>query len=222
MSVELPGEHTRLRRLPEKARYDEATLYAILDEAPYCHVCATVDGLASALATLHAREGSTLYLHGSQSNALLRATLAQERTVATATIYDGLRLARSGFESSVAYRSAVVVGPCREISDLDEKRRVLDLLVDHALAGRSREVRPATQRELRLTLVVALTIDEGAGKVSDGPTDDDEDDLALEVWGGLVPARLVYGEPVGDGRGAMADGRVTLPASLRRLGGARD
>lgn len=222
MSVELPGERTRLRRLPEKARYDEATLHAVLDEAPFVHVCATVDGLASALATLHVREASTLYLHGSQSNALLRAALAQERAVVTATIYDGLRLARSGFESSVAYRSVVAIGPCREVDDLDEKRRVLDLLVDHALPGRASEVRPATERELRLTLVVALAIVEASVKVSEGPTDDDEDDLALEVWGGLVPARLVYDAPVGDGRGAMATGAVPLPASLRRLGATRD
>ena len=212
-----PGERTRVRRLPEKARYDFETIGAIFDDAPFCHVSAAVEGLAMALPTLHAREGKTLFLHGSNSNALLRAALDQPRVVVTATNYDGIRLARSGFESSIAYRSALVMGPLREIEDLAEKRRILDLLIDQVLPGRSREVRPASERELRLTLVVALAMEEGSAKVSQGPTEDDEADLALPVWGGVVPARLTYGEPIPDGRGAMASGAVELPASLQHF-----
>lgn len=213
-----PGQRTRVRRLPEKARYDEASIHAILDGAPYCHVSAVVEGLAMALPTLHAREDSTVYLHGSNSNAVLRAALEAPRAVVTATLYDGLRLARSGFESSIAYRSVVVIGPVVEIEDLAEKRRILERLIDQVLPGRSSEVRPTSERELRLTLVVALSIEEGSAKISAGPTDDDDDDLALPLWGGTVPARLIYDEPIPDGRGAMAKGTIGLPASLRRLG----
>ncbi|HUY43465.1 MAG TPA: pyridoxamine 5'-phosphate oxidase family protein [Acidimicrobiales bacterium] len=213
-----PGERTRVRRLPEKACYDVETISAIFDGAPFCHVSAVVEGLAMALPTLHAREANTIYLHGSNSNAVLRAALAQPQVMVTATIYEGLRLARSGFESSIAYRSAVVLGPLVEIENLDEKQRVLDLLIDQALPGRSSEIRRASERELRLTLVVALSIEEGSAKISEGPTDDDEDDLALPLWGGILPARLVYGEPIPDRRGAMATGALDLPASLRRFG----
>ncbi|HUY43717.1 MAG TPA: pyridoxamine 5'-phosphate oxidase family protein [Acidimicrobiales bacterium] len=213
-----PSERTRVRRLPEKARYDVETINAIFDDAVFCHVSAVVDGLAMALPTLHAREGNTLFLHGSNANAVLRAALSQPQVMVTATIYDGIRLARSGFESSIAYRSAVVVGPLVEVEDLDEKRRILDLLIDQVLPGRSSEVRPASERELRLTLVAALTIAEGSAKISEGPTDDDDDDLALPLWGGVVPARVTYSEPIPDGRGAMATGAVGLPESLRRFG----
>ncbi len=212
-----PGPHTRVRRLPEKARYDEDTINAILDEARFCTLAGVVDGLAMALPTLHAREGRTLYLHGSQSNALMKSVLAARRAALCVTIYDGLRLARSGFESSIAYRSAVVVGAVRLIGEEREKARVLDLFVDAVLAGRSSEVRPMTSQEQRLTMVLALTIEEASAKVSAGPTDDPVEDQALEIWSGVVPARMVFGAPIASSDGAMASGTVELPESLRRL-----
>ncbi len=216
-----PGDHTRLRRAPEKALYDADTVHAILDEAIFCHVAAVVDGLAMTLPTLHSREGSTIYVHASKSNALLRAALAEGRVSLTATIYDGLRLARSGFESSIAYRSVVVVGPIREVSDPVHKRRVLEGFVDAVLAGRGSEVRAMSEREANLTLVAAIDIAEASAKVSEGPTHDEPEDAALAIWAGTVPARLVYGEPVASGDGAMADGTIPLPASVRRLVGER-
>ena len=212
-----PGPHTRVRRLPEKARYDEATIFSILDEARMCHVAAVVEGRAVALPTLHARVDRRLYLHGSRSNAVLTALLDEGRAWVTATIYDGLRLARSGFESSIAYRSVVVSGPAREVVDEEEKRRILDYFVDAVLPGRAREVRPMSDRELRLTSVVEVDIEEASAKVSQGPTDDDADDQNLAIWSGVVPARLVFGEPVPSRDGAMASGELDVPASVRRL-----
>lgn len=217
MSEEIgPGPRTRVRRLPEKARYDEATVLSVFDEAPFCHVVTIVEGRAVALPTLCAREGRTLYLHGSPSNAVLRALLVAGEGCVTATLYGGLRLARSGFESSIAYRSSVALGPVREVP-LGDRARVLDLVVDRVIPGRAGEVRPSSERERRLTLVVALDVEEASMKHSAGPTDDDESDQALDVWSGTVPARLVYDEPVPDTNGAMASGDVTLPESVRRL-----
>ena len=212
-----PGPHTRVRRLPEKARYDEATIFSILDEARMCHVAAVLEGRAVSLPTLHAREGRRLYLHGSRSNAVLAALLDVGRAWVTATIYDGLRLARSGFESSIAYRSVVLEGPAREVVDEGEKRRILDYFVDAVLPGRAREVRPMSDRELRLTSVVEVVIDEASAKVSEGPTDDDADDQELAIWSGVVPARLVFDEPVPSSDGAMAAGDIEEPESVRRL-----
>jgi len=212
-----PGGHTRVRRLPEKAAYDAETVYAIIDEAPFCHVAAVVNGLAMALPTLHMRDGDTLYVHASKSNALLRAVLDHGEASISMTLYDGLRLARSGFESSVAYRSVVVVGPTREVTDPEERRRVLEGFVDAALPGRGTEVRLMTDREERLTLVVALTIREASAKLSSGPTDDDEVDAALPIWAGVVPARVVYGEPVPATDGAMATGDIPFPPSVTHL-----
>jgi hypothetical protein len=212
-----PGPHTKIRRLPAKADYNEDVIYAILDEARFCHVAGTVDGLAMALPTLHAREGRTLYLHGNKSNAILNAVLDAGRACVSVTLYDGLRLARSGFESSIAYRSVVVVGPTRPIEEEVEKARVLNLFLDAVLSGRASEVRPMSEQEVRLTLVVALAIDEASAKVSRGPTEDFVEDMDLPIWSGTVPARLSYGEPVPSRDGAMASGDVPLPESVRRL-----
>jgi nitroimidazol reductase NimA-like FMN-containing flavoprotein (pyridoxamine 5'-phosphate oxidase superfamily) len=219
MSEELlgPGRHTRVRRLPEKARYDVEVINAILDEARICHVAAIVDGQAVTLPTLHAREGRTLYLHGNQSNAFMKAVFSSARAYVNVTIYDGLRLARSGFESSIAYRSVVVMGPASQVTDLEEKRRILDLFVDAILPGRSREVRPMNERELNLTLVVRVEISEASAKVSSGPTDDFEEDLELPIWSGTIPAHLHFDPPLASNDGAMANGQVPLPESVERL-----
>ena len=212
-----PGPHTRVRRLPEKARYDEETIFAILDQARMCHVAALVNGRAMCLPTLHAREGRRIYLHASRSSALIGALVDQGVAWVSATLYDGLRLARSGFESSIAYRSVALSGPVRDIEDEDEKRRVLDLFVDAVLPGRAGEVRAMTEREVRLTRVVEVTIEEASAKVSAGPTEDDESDQSLPIWSGVVPASLHFGEPVASRDGAMASGTIPLPASVRRL-----
>ena len=212
-----PGPRTRVRRLPNKAVYDEETIFAILDEARLCHVAATVHGKPVALPTLHARERHTIFLHGSPSNEVLKSVVRAGEAFVTVTLYDGLRLARSGFESSIAYRSVAVVGSAHEVIDEAEKRRVLNLFVDRVLPGRAAEVRPSNEQELRLTLVVAVSIDEASAKVSRGPTDDDDEDQSLLVWSGTVPARVVFGEPVPDTNGAMANGGVALPASVHTL-----
>ncbi|MFI5036793.1 MAG: pyridoxamine 5'-phosphate oxidase family protein [Acidimicrobiales bacterium] len=212
-----PGPCTRVRRLPAKARYDEALIFALLDEARFCHVAAVVAGRAVALPTLLAREGRAIYLHGSPANEVLRAVVTAGEACVTVTHYDGLRLARSGFESSVAYRSVVLFGRASVVSDVAERRRVLDLLVDAVLAGRSREVRAMTDGEVRLTQVVRVEIDEASAKVSDGPTEDSPEDQALAIWSGTVPARLAFSDPVPSADGAMAEGTVEVPESVRRL-----
>ena len=212
-----PGPRTRVRRLPKKASYDAETIFAILDEARFCHVAAIVDGRAVALPTLHSREGSTLFVHGSQSNAVLRSVIASGEACLTVTLYDGLRLARSGFESSIAYRSVVVFGAAVEVSDHHEKARVLNHFVDAVLPNRANEVRPMSDQEQRLTLVVAITVDEASAKVSAGPTEDSDEDQDLPVWSGTVPARVVFGPPVPSVDGAMAGGTVEVPASVRAL-----
>jgi len=212
-----PGPRTRVRRLPEKAAYDAPTIYSVLDEAPFCHVVAVVGAKAAALPTLCLREGSSLYFHGSPSNAVLRSVLDAGEAYVTATIYEGLRLARSGFESSVAYRSVVVIGRTWLVDDDLEQRRLLERFVDRVLPGRGAEVRPLSERERRLTLVVGVDIEEASAKISAGPTADSEEDQALPIWSGTVPVHLVYGEPIADDNGAMASGQVALPASVRRL-----
>jgi nitroimidazol reductase NimA-like FMN-containing flavoprotein (pyridoxamine 5'-phosphate oxidase superfamily) len=212
-----PGARTRVRRLPKKANYDEATIFSILDEGRFCHVAATVHGKPVALPTLHARENHTIYLHGSPSNEVMKSIVRSGEAFVTVTLYEGLRLARSGFESSIAYRSAVVIGTASEITDDAEKSRVLNLFVDRVLPGRGIEVRPLSDQERRLTMVVAVSIDEASAKISAGPTDDEPEDQELAIWSGTVPARLVFGAPLPDTNGAMTNGDIAVPASVKTL-----
>ena len=198
-----PGPRTRVRRLPEKARYDEASLFAVLDAATIGHLAGVVDGAAVSLATLYARRGRELLLHGSRSNGLFRALLEGQTACFSVAIFDGWRLARSGFESSVSYRSAVVFGPLRVLSG-DQTRDALDTLMDRTLPQRRSEVRAMSDREVALTTVVALDIHEASVKISAGPTADDEDDQQLNIWSGVVPARVEYGAALPSFDGAMA------------------
>jgi hypothetical protein len=206
-----------VRRLPKKASYDTEVIHQILDEAWVCHVAASVREKPVALPTLHLREGSTIYLHGSPANEVMKAIVRDGEAFVTVTIFDGLRLARSGFESSIAYRSVVVAGGAREVTDEAEKSRVLNRFVDRVVAGRASEVRPMSDQEQRLTMLVAVSVDEASAKVSAGPTDDESDDQMLPVWSGTVPARLVFDTPVPDTNGAMASGDLEVPASVRAL-----
>jgi len=188
-----PGPKTRVRRLAAKANYERDVIFAVIDEAPLCHVAAIVQGNAMVIPTLHAREGDTIYLHGSPSNAVMKSIVERGEACVSMTLFEGLRLARSGFESSITYRSVVVFGTATLVSDDVEKARVLDLFVDAVLPGRASEVRAMNDAERRLTMVVAVAIDEASAKLSSGPTDDPDEDLDLPVWSGMVPPESTTG-----------------------------
>lgn len=210
-----------MRRAPQKARYDETSVHAIIDAVQICHVGVALEesGEVVVLPFLHARDGPVVYLHGSRSNRLLRSLLAASRVCATFTSFDGLRVARTGFHSSVTYRSVVAFGSVRAVDDTVERAHALDALVEAIMPGRSGEIRVPNERELALTSVVALEIEEASAKVSEGPTEDEPEDVASPVWAGDVPATLVYGTPVGAVDGAMAEGSVPVPPSVRALTG---
>ncbi|HEY8081246.1 MAG TPA: pyridoxamine 5'-phosphate oxidase family protein [Acidimicrobiales bacterium] len=208
-----------MRRAPKKARYDEATVHAIIDSVPLCHVGVALQGSGDVvvLPFLHARVGTDVYLHGSRSNHLLGSLVAAPRACATFTSFDGLRVARTGFHSSVTYRSVVAFGAVRALDDAAEVGVALDALVEAILPGRTAEIRQPNERELALTSVVVLSIAEASAKVSEGPTEDEPEDLDSAVWAGDVPASLVYTDPVGATDGAMARGAIPVPPSVRAL-----
>lgn len=219
MGLGEPSERTRVRRAPHKARYDEPSVHAIVDSVPICHVGVALEGSGEVvvLPFLHARRDTTVYLHGSRSNRLLRSLLAAPRACATFTSFEGLRVARTGFHSSVIYRSVVAYGPVREVLDDAERLSSLDLLVDTLLPGRTSEVRRPNERELALTAVIAMQIEEASAKVSEGPTEDEPEDLDSPVWAGDVTAALVYRAAVPATDGAMAAGPLDVPPSVRAL-----
>lgn len=196
--TELATERTRVRRLPKRGVYDRETMYAILDEALICHLGFVVDDAPVVLPTIHWRDGDTLYVHGSAASRMLRSLRDGVEACVTVTLLDGLVLARSAFHHSMNYRSAVVFGTAREVTDRDEKLRALESLVEHVVRGRSAEVRGPNESELRQTLVLALPIEEGSSKIRTGGPIDDEEDYAMPVWAGVVPAKLVFGSAIAD------------------------
>jgi hypothetical protein len=187
-----------VRRKPERARYDRDTLYEILDAALICHVGFVREGHPFVLPTIHARIEDVLYLHGSTASGMLNAIGDGGNVCVTATEIDGIVFARSVFHHSMNYRSAVVLGRARTVDDPDEAMRAMRALVEHVAPGRWDEARQPGARELAATLIVALPIDEASAKIRTGPPVDDEEDLSLPVWAGVVPLQRTFGEPIPD------------------------
>jgi nitroimidazol reductase NimA-like FMN-containing flavoprotein (pyridoxamine 5'-phosphate oxidase superfamily) len=200
MTASLQTERTTVRRLAKRGVYDRETVVAILDEALLCHVGFLVDGKPVVIPTIHTRVGDQLYFHGSAASRMLRTLKNGVEACVTVTLLDGLELARSAFHHSMNYRSAVVFGNAREVVDRDEKLRVLEALVEHVCRGRSADVRPPNEAELRQTLVLALPIDEASAKVRTGGPVDDEEDYALGMWAGVLPLAIVPQAPLPDER----------------------
>jgi nitroimidazol reductase NimA-like FMN-containing flavoprotein (pyridoxamine 5'-phosphate oxidase superfamily) len=190
-----PSDRTTVRRHPERGVYDRGALDAILDEALFCHVGFVADGRPFVIPTIHSRAGDVLYLHGSPASRMLRTLAGGIDVCVTVTILDGLVLARSVYNHSMNYRSVVVLGNAQPVEDRDEKLAALEAIVEHVAAGRSRDARPPSDKELAGTLVLALPLDEASAKIRTGPPKDFDDDVLLPIWAGVVPIRLVAGQP---------------------------
>lgn len=194
-------ETNRVRRLAKRADYDAATIYAIVDEAPICHVGLIDDnGYPVVIPTIHARVDDTLVLHGAPASRLLKYVAAGRPLCVTVTLLDGLVLARSVFHHSMNYRSAVLFGHGRLVEADDEKMAALAALTEHVMPGRWDDARLPNDKELRATTVVALPIELASAKVRSGPPVDDEEDYALPVWAGVLPLAPQAADPQADPR----------------------
>jgi len=202
-------ERTRLRRHADRTATDRAELLAILDEAPIVQVAIATARGPLVLPMAHGRIGEHLYLHGARGNGLLRSIAAGAEVCASATLLDGLVVARSAMHHSMNYRSATIFSTGQEVEDQDEKRAALGAVVSHVLAGRGEETRPPSPSELAATLVVRLSLAEASVKIRRGPPLDAEDDRALPHYAGVVPLTVRAGEPI-------PDGHVALPPSVER------
>jgi nitroimidazol reductase NimA-like FMN-containing flavoprotein (pyridoxamine 5'-phosphate oxidase superfamily) len=195
MEPHLSPDRTRIRRLPDKAVTDRPTLDAVLDAGLVAHLAIAVDGQPYALPVAYARDGDRVLVHGSTGSRLFRELAAGASACLTVTLLDGLVLARSAFESSMNYRSAMVLGRARRLSG-PAQLAALRVLTEHLLPGRWESLRDPLPRELAATMVLALPLDEWSVKVSTGPPEDPDDDLDSPVWAGVVPIVTSYGRPV--------------------------
>ena len=203
MTPGTPGstDRTRIRRIPDRAVTDVTALHAVLDAGLVAHLAVVVDGQPFVLPVGYARRGDEVIFHGSTASRLMRALSAGAPTCFTVTLLDGLVLARSAFESSMNYRSVMVLGVARRL-DGDDELDALRHVSDHLLPGRWEDIRPPTAKERAATMTLALPLDECSVKIRTGGPEDDPVDLAdpryAPIWGGSVPICESFGVPVAD------------------------
>jgi uncharacterized protein len=204
------NERTTPTRYRDRATWERDAIHAVLDAAYVCHLGFVVDGAPVVLPTIFARVGDRLYVHGSTGSRPMRGAAGQGMPVCvTVTLVDGLVLTKSAFNHSVNFRSVVAHGVAQQVTDPEELAVALDALVDHCVPGRSGEVRRPNAKELASTAVVRLVLDEVSAKTRADGADDDEEDLDLPYWAGVIPVRTVHGTPEPD-----ASTTVELPAHL--------
>jgi nitroimidazol reductase NimA-like FMN-containing flavoprotein (pyridoxamine 5'-phosphate oxidase superfamily) len=194
----MPTARTTVKRHPERGDYDRPTIDAILDEALICHVGFVLDGQPFVIPTIHARDGDTLYVHGSPASRMLRNIKEGVDVCVTVTLLDGLVLARSVYNHSMNYRSVVVIGRARELSDRAEKLRAMERIVEHVVPGRWEDARQPDDGEIKGTTILAIGLDEVSAKIRTGPPKDFDDDMSLPVWAGVIPVALTRSEPIRD------------------------
>jgi hypothetical protein len=191
------SDRTRLRRRPDRGRHDRATVEAILDEALVGYVAWVADGQPYATPTSVWRQGDRLYWHGSAASRMIRAADGQPVCVTVAHV-DGLVMARSGTNHSVNYRSAMVFGTAHRVTDAAEAEAALEAMFEHLYPGRWPTLRPMTEKELKATAVMWVSLDEASAKVRADLNHDDDGDETWPAWGGVIPVRTILGEPEPD------------------------
>jgi len=184
----------RVVRRPARGKYDKATVYDILDSALVCHIAYVIDGQPYCTPTSFWREGDHLYWHGSSASRMLRSQAAGLPVCLTVTHTDAIVLARCGFNHSINYRSVMAYGTARVIEDAAEKAAAMDSFIDRFFPGRSKLIRPPTEKEVKATTFVGMAIEQASGKIRNEPVHDDEEDYAVPAWTALIPIRTVIGE----------------------------
>lgn len=193
-----PSSRTRVRREAHRGRYDRQTLHAILDAAWLCHIAFADEHGVHCIPTACWREGDYLYIHGSNGSRMLKVAEAGAQVCVTVTHLDGLVLARSAFNHSMNYRSAVIYGAFETVA-ADHKAAALDAFMEHLAPGRGNEARRGNAKELAATTVLRISLAEAASKVRTGGPNDDEEDMDRAVWAGVLPMALTPLPPEAEG-----------------------
>ena len=205
------SNRNKVKRISNNSDYSKQTVHAIIDEALFCHLGIIHDGKPVVIPTIHARMGDHIVFHGSNASRLLKISNNNEICV-TITLLDGLVMARSLFNSSMNYRSAVIFGKGEIIKDHNERMAAFKSITDHIAPGRWDDARQPNNSELKQTSVVRMPIDEASAKISVGPPDDEDEDYALDYWAGVIPINQTYGEPESD---PILQEGITIPDYLK-------
>lgn len=199
----------------KRGNYDRATIDAILDEGVLCHVGFVHEGVPVVIPTLYWREGDSIYLHGSVASRMLETSRGAPVCV-TVTILDGLVLARSAFHHSANYRSVVLFGTPKEVTDAREREARMRVFMEGLIPGRWKTLRPVKPKELKATRLLGLRIDEASAKIRSGPPADDAADVSWPTWGGVLPLAIHAGEPQPDEHEKGSGRRAPRARAFRR------
>jgi nitroimidazol reductase NimA-like FMN-containing flavoprotein (pyridoxamine 5'-phosphate oxidase superfamily) len=209
---------SKVRQLRKKARYDKASIHAILDAGLVAHVAFVQEDTPVVVPMIYGRLGETLFLHGARKARVVRLLEGSDRACVNVTLLDGIVLARSAFNSSMHYRSATVFGTPELVEDYDAKLEALRVITEHSMPGRWDELRDPHAREITMTGVIRIDIQAASAKVSDGMPDDEEEDYDTPVWAGVLPLESAFTELRGDDR-VLAG--VEPSAAVRQLQGRK-
>jgi nitroimidazol reductase NimA-like FMN-containing flavoprotein (pyridoxamine 5'-phosphate oxidase superfamily) len=201
-------------RRSDRATYERAAIYALLDEAFVVHVGFIDAGRPIVLPMVYGRVGEVLYIHGAKSARFAKALAQAVPVCLTITLLDGIVVARSAFHMSVNYRSAVLHGRATLVAERDEAERALAAITDHMVPGRWAEVRPIFEKELKATSVLRVEVEAASMKDRQGDPIDEREDYDLPIWAGVVPVRIASAGPQDDGRVAAG---IAIPASVNKL-----
>lgn len=197
--MDAPSKRTEMKRIPDRAAYDAATIHPILDEGYLCHLGIVEDGYPIVVPTLYARDGDSVLIHGSPASRTLRNAKQDGVEVClTVTLTDGIVIARSGFHHSMNYRSVMVFGRAVPIEDDAEREQALDHIVETLVPGQLAAVRPMTRNESKGTTVLRLSLSEASAKTRAGGPVDEPEDYELPIWAGVIPVSTTYGNPIPD------------------------
>lgn len=214
MSTYEKTQLNQVKRGPKRATYDKDEVYGIIDSHMICHVGYVYEGTPITIPTGYGRVDDTLYLHGSMKNRMLLGIAELEQASITITHLDGLVLARSVFHHSVNYRSAVIFGKPRVVTNRDEKMKALEVITENFITGRWEEARQPNEKEFEATLVIAVPIESASAKVRAEGVNDEKADLDLDIWAGVVPLEMVARKPVSEPD--LKDG-IQIPDSVRKF-----
>jgi len=209
-----PGPRTRVKRLGKRAVYDREEVYGILDAGLMCHVGYVIDGQPYVTPTAYWRDGDQVFWHGSSASRMLRQVETGIPVCFTVALMDGLVLARSGFNSSINYRSLMAFGHADKVTETAAKLAALEKFSERLVPGRWAAQRPSTKQELKATTVLKMRLEEVSAKIRTGPPGDDEADYAQDIWAGVIPIHSVVGAPQDDPR--LAPG-IARPANLKAI-----
>jgi len=209
-----PTTLSKIKRGSKRASYDQTEVFKVLDAHFMCHVPYVFDNTPITIPMAYARSSKTIYLHGAIGNRMLNSITRLDQMSITVTHLDGLVLARSAFHHSVNYRSVVVFGKPRIVTEESEVNHALECIVNQMVEGRWQETRPPNANELKATKVIALDITEASAKIRQGPPIDDEEDYQLKLWAGVVPLKNVYDKAINDPKLAF---NLETPPSVKKI-----